>query len=94
MLDQDEGHAVVGWQRAHELPAGVEAARRGAYSDNRKVGRAAKVVVAPGWHPASTAVGPLRPYVGDCPALCNIFKWLPPIGRLKLQVNRVSLAWR
>ena len=27
MLDQDESHAVVAWQRAYELPAGLEATR-------------------------------------------------------------------
>ncbi len=37
MLDQDEGHAVAGRQRVHQLPAGIEAARRGAYSDDREV---------------------------------------------------------
>ena len=36
MLDEDEGHAVAGWQRAHELPAGIEAAGGGAYADDRK----------------------------------------------------------
>ena len=42
MLDQDEGHAVAGGQRVHELPAGIEAARRGAYSDDREVRWAAR----------------------------------------------------
>ena len=36
MLDQDKCHAVAGWQCAYKLPAGIEAAGRGANSDNRK----------------------------------------------------------
>ena len=34
MLDQDEGHAVARRQCVHKLPAGIEAARGGAYSDD------------------------------------------------------------
>jgi len=41
MLDQDKGHAVAGGQRLYKLPAGIKATRRGAYSDNREVSRAA-----------------------------------------------------
>ena len=37
MLDQDEGHAVAGRQRVHQLPAGIEAARRGADADDREI---------------------------------------------------------
>ena len=43
MLDQDEGHAVVGRQRADEFPARIKPARRGAYSDNREVTSVAKL---------------------------------------------------
>jgi len=42
MLDQDKGHAVAGGQRVHQLPAGIKATRRGAYSDNREISRAAR----------------------------------------------------
>ena len=42
MLDQDEGHAAIGRQRVHKLPASIKAARRGAYSDDREVRRAAR----------------------------------------------------
>jgi hypothetical protein len=37
MLDENECRAIAGGQRAEELPAGFEATRRGAYSDDRKV---------------------------------------------------------
>ena len=42
MLDEDEGHAVAGAQGPHELPAGIKATRRGAYSDDGKVPEAAR----------------------------------------------------
>ncbi len=35
MLDQDEGHAITGGQRADQLPAGVESARGGSYCDDQ-----------------------------------------------------------
>ena len=41
MLDQDEGHAGAGRQRVQEFPAGIEAARRSADSDDGKVLEAA-----------------------------------------------------
>jgi hypothetical protein len=47
MLDQDEGHAVAGGQRANQLPAGIKTARRGSYADDRKVLRAARSQGAP-----------------------------------------------
>ena len=37
MLHQYERHAVSGRQCAYKLSAGVEASRRGAYSDNREI---------------------------------------------------------
>jgi len=37
MLHQDEGHAGSGRQRADELPARIEAACRGAHTNNREV---------------------------------------------------------
>ena len=36
MLDQDEGHAGVGRQRAQELSAGFEPARRSADADDHE----------------------------------------------------------
>ena len=37
MLHEDESHAIVGWQSAKKLCAGLQAACRGAYADDRKV---------------------------------------------------------
>ena len=37
MLHKNEGHAAAGGQRLHELAASIEAARRGADSDDREV---------------------------------------------------------
>ena len=39
VLDEDEGHAVIGGQRAEQLPAGVEAAGRGADRHDREIRR-------------------------------------------------------
>ena len=47
MLDQDEGHAVAGRQRVQQLPAGVEAARRGADPDDDEISDAARRRGAP-----------------------------------------------
>ncbi len=41
VLDDDEGHAVIGRQRVEQLPARIEAAGRGADRDDRKIGAAA-----------------------------------------------------
>ena len=40
MLNEDEGHAVVGGKRTDELPAGIEAAGGRTYADNREIQRA------------------------------------------------------
>jgi hypothetical protein len=45
MLNQDQGHAVAEGQRAHKLPAGIKATRRGADSDDQKVSGSARRTV-------------------------------------------------
>ena len=71
MLDQDEGHAVAGRQRAHELSAGIEAARRGTDPDDRELVRATAAGHLAVRRAGSTDVGPLRPYADDGLALCD-----------------------
>jgi hypothetical protein len=37
VLDQDEGHAAVGWQRGEKFPACIKAAGRSADADDREI---------------------------------------------------------
>src|SRR5690242_6166469 len=41
MLNQNEGHAVAGWQCRYELPAGIKSTGRCTYPDDQEVGCAA-----------------------------------------------------
>jgi hypothetical protein len=79
MLDKDEGHADIGWQRVDKLAAGIKATRRGAYSDNREVPSAAKLA---GHH--GGAMTRSRPYrfslTPTSPWHSTVLKVSPPNG--------------
>ena len=83
MLDQDEGHAVAGGQRVHKLPAGIEATRRGAYSDDREVRRPARGAAHWQGRARPIAVGPLWPDVDDfrTSSICSLRAASLPGGR-------------